>query len=103
MEGSTRIALRVAPGAQRAKVVGRHGTAWKLRVTAPPEDGKANEAVVRLLAETLGVPRGDIAIVSGHGARDKVVSLTGLGAEEVEQRLEASIAYGAPDHGKDAA
>jgi uncharacterized protein len=102
VERSTRIALRVAPGAQRAKVVGRHGTAWKLRVTAPPEDGKANEAVVRLLAETLGVSRGDIAIVSGHAARDKVVSLTGLGAQEVEQRLEASIAYGA-HHGKDAA
>ena len=103
MDGSTRISLRVALGAQRAKVVGRHGTAWKLRVTAPPEDGKANEAVVRLLAEALGVSRGDIAIVSGHGARDKVVSLTGLGAEEVEQRLEASIAYRAHDHGKDAA
>ena len=103
MKGSTRIALRVAPGAQRAKVVGRHGSAWKLRVTAAPEDGKANEAVVRLLAETLGVPRSDVAIVSGHGARDKVVSLTGLGADEVEQRLEASIAYGSQDHGKDAA
>jgi uncharacterized protein (TIGR00251 family) len=103
VKGSTRIALRVAPGAQRAKVVGRHGSAWKLRVTAAPEDGKANEAVVRLLAETLGVPRSDVAIVSGHGARDKVVSLTGLGAAEVEQRLEASIAYGSQDHGKDAA
>jgi len=91
MDGSTRIALRVAPGAPHAKVVGRHGTAWKLRVTAPPEDGKANEAVLRLLAETLGLPRRHITIVSGHGARDKVVSLAGLRPDEVERRLNASL------------
>jgi uncharacterized protein (TIGR00251 family) len=102
VEGSTRISLRVAPGAQRAKLVGRHGSAWKLRVTAPPENGKANDAVVRLLAEALGVPTSDVSIVSGHGARDKVVSLRGLGAEEVEQRLDASIAYGSRNHGRDA-
>ena len=81
----------MAPGAQRAQVVGRHGTAWKLRVTAAPEDGKANEAVVRLLAETLGVSRRDVAIVSGHGARDKVVALAGLGPDEVERLLNASL------------
>ncbi len=91
MNGSTRIALRVAPGASQAKVVGRYGTAWKLRVTAPPEDGKANDAVVRLLAETLGLSKGDVAIVSGHGARDKVVSLAGLHPDEVERLLNASI------------
>jgi len=94
MEGSTRIALRVAPGSQRAKLVGRHGSAWKLRVTAAPEDGKANEAVVRLLAETLGVSRADVAIVSGHGTRDKVVSLAGLRPDEVERLLNASITSG---------
>ncbi len=91
MEGSTRIALRVAPGAARAKVVGRQGAVWKVRVTAPPEGGKANDAVVRLLADALDVPRRDVAIVSGHGARDKVVTLAGLGAAEIERRLEASI------------
>jgi uncharacterized protein len=91
VEGPTKIALRVAPGAQRAKVVGRHGSAWKVRVTAPPEDGKANDAVVRLLAEALNVPQADIAIVSGHGARDKLVALTGIGPDEIERRLTASI------------
>lgn len=91
MNGPTRIALRVAPGASHAKVVGRHGTAWKLRVTAPPEDGKANDAVVRLLAQTLGVPKGDVTIVSGLGTRDKVVSLAGLRPDEVERRLNASL------------
>ena len=91
MAAPTRIALRVAPGAAQAKVVGRHGDAWKVRVTAPPEDGKANEAVVRLLAETLGLPKSGVEIVSGHGARDKVVALTGLAADEIERRLAASI------------
>jgi uncharacterized protein (TIGR00251 family) len=91
VEGPTKIALRVAPGAARAKVVGRHGTAWKVRVVAAPEGGKANDAVVRLLADTLDVPRGDIAIVSGHGTRDKVVALTGIPAAEIERRLTASI------------
>jgi uncharacterized protein (TIGR00251 family) len=91
VDGSTRIALRVAPGAACAKVVGRHGAAWKVRVTAPPEDGKANDAVVRLLADALGVPSGDIAIVSGHGARDKLVALSGIGPDEIERRLTASI------------
>jgi uncharacterized protein (TIGR00251 family) len=91
VDGSTRIALRVAPGAPRAKVVGRHGAAWKVRVTARPEDGKANDAVVRLLAEALNLPQGDIAIVSGHGARDKLVALAGIGPDEIERRLTASI------------
>ena len=83
--------LRVAPGASRAQVVGRHGAAWKVRVTAPPEDGKANEAVVRLLAKTLHVPERDVEIVSGHGGRDKIVSLAGLSAAKIERLLGASI------------
>ena len=53
---STRVRLRVSPGAGRAQVVGRHGDAWKVRVTAAPEHGRANDAVLRLLAEVLAVP-----------------------------------------------
>ena len=68
-------------------MVGRHGAAWKVRVAAPPEGGRANEAVVRLLADALGLPRRDVAIVAGHGARDKVVTLIGIDAEELEARL----------------
>jgi uncharacterized protein (TIGR00251 family) len=88
MEASTtRLRLRVSPGARRAEVVGRHGEAWKLRVTAPPADGKANEAVLRLLAETLAVPRARVALVAGHGGRDKVVELTGIDPAETDRRL----------------
>ena len=85
---STRLQLRVSPGASRAGVVGRHGDAWKVRVAAPPEDGRANDAVVRLLAERLHVPRASVSVVSGHTSRDKVVELHGLDPREAERRLE---------------
>ena len=87
---STRVLLRVAPGAARAGVVGRHGDAWKVRVTAPPEDGRANDAVLRLLADTLAVPRNAVLLVSGHGSRDKIVELMGLEPLQIEQRLAAT-------------
>ena len=87
---STRVRLRVSPGAKSAEVVGRHGEAWKVRVAAPPEGGRANEAVVRLLAETLSLPRDAVTLVSGHGGRDKIVQLAGLDPTQIERRLSAA-------------
>jgi uncharacterized protein (TIGR00251 family) len=87
---STRVRLRVSPGANSAQVVGRHGEAWKVRVAAPPEGGRANEAVVRLLAETLSLPRDAVTLVSGHGARDKIVELAGLDPTQIERRLSSA-------------
>lgn len=84
---ATRLRLRVVPGASRSQIVGRHGDAWKVRVAAPPERGAANEAVVRLLAEALSVPRGRISVVSGQVARDKIVELKGFEPAEIESRL----------------
>ena len=84
---STRLRVRVSPGAARAEIVGRHGDAWKVRVTAAPERGRANEAVLRLLAETLAMPRDAVTLVSGHGGREKVVELTGVGPALIERRL----------------
>lgn len=86
MDASIRLHLRVSPGAAQASSVGRHGPAWKLRVSPPPEDGRANEAVIGL-ASTLGVRRGDVAIIAGHSGRDKVVTLAGLDLREIERRL----------------
>jgi uncharacterized protein YggU (UPF0235/DUF167 family) len=77
----------VAPGSARSEVVGRHGTGWKLRVSAPPVDGRANEAVERLLADALALPARDVGVVSGHGARDKTVALAGIEPAEAERRL----------------
>ena len=84
---TTRLTLRVSPGATRPGIVGRHGAGWKVRVAAAPEDGKANAAVIRLLADTVGVPARDVAIVTGHASRDKTVELTGIGERETERRL----------------
>ena len=84
---TTRLSLRVSPGASQPRVVGRYGTGWKVRVTAPPEDGKANAAVIRLLAEALGVSARAVEIVSGHASRDKTVALAGIDPDETERRL----------------
>jgi uncharacterized protein (TIGR00251 family) len=82
-----RLNLRVSPGAGRSAVVGRHGDAWKLRVAAAPERGRANASVVSLLATSLEIGRPDVRIVSGAVSRDKVVEIVGLTLEEAEQRL----------------
>jgi uncharacterized protein (TIGR00251 family) len=89
---STRVRIRVSPGARRGGVAGRVGEVWKLRVTAPAEGGRANDAVVRLLADTVDVPRRQVALVSGHTAREKVVELEGVEAAEVERRLAGASA-----------
>jgi uncharacterized protein len=86
---TTRLRLRVSPGASRSEVVGPHGEAWKVRVTAPPESGKANEAVRDLLATALGVPRADTEIVAGAASRDKVLAVRGLTENEIQERLGA--------------
>jgi uncharacterized protein len=92
MTASTRIALRVSPGGSQARVVGRHGGAWKVRVTAAPEDGKANAAVIRLLATSLDLPERDVTLVAGHSGRAKVVELNGIDAVETERRLDLAAA-----------
>jgi hypothetical protein len=88
MEPSTRLRLRVSPGSRRSEIVGRYGDGWKVRVAAPPEGGRANDAVIELLSKRLGIPRRSISIVSGHGAREKVVEMAGIDRSESERRLE---------------
>lgn len=75
------------PGSGKPGVVGRYGEGWKLRVTAPPERGKANEATLELLAGALGLAATNLRLVSGHGSRDKTVEVSGLTTDEAERRL----------------
>lgn len=86
----TSLRLRVVPGANRPGIVGRHGDAWKVRVGAPPEGGRANDAVLDLLARTLDVSRRDLHLTTGAAARDKVVVLDGVSGEDANARLEAA-------------
>jgi uncharacterized protein len=67
--------------------VGRYGDAWKVRVTEAAERGRANDAVLELIAESLSVPRRDVELVSGHSGRDKVVELHGIAEDEAVRRL----------------
>lgn len=78
-----RIELKVIPGAKQSTIVGWHGQRLKIRVAAPPEKGKANAAVVALLAEALNIPKSDVRIVSGHSSSQKSVDIHGLSEEEL--------------------
>jgi uncharacterized protein (TIGR00251 family) len=86
-----RIELTVSPGAARSELVGRHGDGWRARVAAPPERGRANRALVDLLADALGVPRDRVAVVAGLSGRRKVVEVAGLDSAELDRRLEAAL------------
>ena len=86
----TSLRLRVVPGANRPGIVGRHGEAWKVRVSAPPEGGRANDAVLDLLARTLDVARRDIQLTTGASSRDKVVVLEGMTDDVAETLLSAA-------------
>ena len=86
--------MRVSPSAGKAGVVGRQGDVWRIRVTPAPERGRATEAALRLLAETLSVPRRNLSLVSGHASRDKLVSVAGLTSSEIEHRLASGTADG---------
>jgi hypothetical protein len=77
-----RFTVKVHPRARRSAVAGRLGDAWKLDLTAPPVEGKANEECVRLLAEVVGVPRARVRIVTGLTSRTKVVEIEGVTEEE---------------------
>jgi uncharacterized protein YggU (UPF0235/DUF167 family) len=80
----------VHPRARRERIAGAVGDALKLEVTAAPERGAANEAVERLLADVLHVPRSAVSVVSGHASRAKKVEVAGLSAREAAARIPGS-------------
>jgi len=86
-----RITVKVHPRAKRSAVTGRVGDAWKVALAAPPVDGKANDECVRFLAETAGVSRSRVRIVSGASARLKVVEIEGMAQEVLKETLDGAI------------
>ena len=94
VDPSIRLHLRVAPGAGRSTVVGRYGRGWKVRVAPPAERGKANAELIRFLADTLTIPRDQVAVVGGSAGRDKVVALGGLTEDEAGRRLDLAATDG---------
>lgn len=89
MPPSCRLRLRVVPGARSNSIVGREGDVWKVRVAVPAERGRANAALIAILAEALGVPKSAVTLVVGGGTRDKVIEVQGLSADQAERLLTA--------------
>ena len=81
------LKVRVQPKASHNQVEGYRGDTLRLRVTAPPEAGKANLAVVSLLAERLGIAKSNVRIIRGQASRDKVVLIESLTPEAVRRSL----------------
>jgi uncharacterized protein len=81
------IRVRVQPKASRDEILGLREDTWRVRVTAPPEGGRANQAVIALLAGALDIPRSRVSIERGHASRDKLVRVESLALEEVQRRL----------------
>ena len=85
-DGAT-LAVKVRPRAKKNAITGEVGDALKLALTAPPVEGKANEACIAFFAKLLKVPRSSVTIAAGQTSRHKVISVAGLSAEEVRQYL----------------
>jgi uncharacterized protein (TIGR00251 family) len=84
-----RLTLRVQPRSGKNEIAGERAGALLVRVTAPPVDGKANEAVRRLIAKRLRVPAGRVSIVRGESSRDKLLEVEGIGDDELRRALSA--------------
>jgi len=82
------FAVKVHPRARKNQITGTVGEALKLALTAPPVEGKANEAVIEFFAEFFDIPRSSVTIASGQTSRSKVVRIPGISAETVRRRLE---------------
>ncbi|MBW3667769.1 MAG: DUF167 domain-containing protein [Actinobacteria bacterium] len=93
--GDVVLRLHVQPGAGRTAVAGKHGDALKVRVAAPPEGGRANEAVIALVAETLGVAKDAVSLTSGESSRSKRVKISGVDADDATRLLHEALAAGA--------
>lgn len=90
-EGSL-LAVRAQPGARKNAVLGEHGGALKVAVTAPPEDGRANEALTELLREWLGLKRSQVELAGGATNRNKQFLIRGLSPGELTARVAAKLA-----------
>ena len=84
-EASVTLSVRVVPRAKRNQIDGWHGDALKIRLNAPPVDGKANAALIAFLAETFGVKRSNIEILTGASARTKMIRVRGVTVDQLKR------------------
>lgn len=82
-----RLTLKIRAGASRTEFKGKHGDALKLHVAAPPVDGKANEAILRFIAEIAGVPKAAVRILSGLTGTTKIVEVDGIDSAGLQRAI----------------
>jgi len=85
-DGAT-FTVKVHPRGRKNAITGEVGDALKVSLTAPPVEGRANEACIEFFAEVLNVPRSSVSIAAGQSSRNKVIRVAGVSAEEVRRRL----------------
>jgi uncharacterized protein YggU (UPF0235/DUF167 family) len=93
---AARLAVKVVPGSSREGIAGWLGESLRVRVSAPPERGRANTAVEQLIAGALGLARGSVRVVAGGASPRKIVEVSGLAPAELQRRLAAVTAVVAP-------
>ncbi len=81
------FAVKVHPRARKSEITGELGDALKVSLTAPPIEGKANEACIEFFANLLKAPRASVTIAAGQSSRSKIIRVTGLTAQQVQDRL----------------
>ncbi len=89
-QGAT-FQVKVHPRARKNAIAGEVGDALKLSLTAPPIEGRANEACIEFVAELLNVPRSSVTIATGQSSRNKVIRVAGMTAAQVEERLRKTL------------
>ncbi len=99
-DDAVELAVHAQPGAGRTQVVGRHGDALKVRVAAPPERGRANEAVAALLVESFGLTTKQVTLVAGETSRSKRFRLDGVEPDAVAKRLDDLLDPARPDRSR---
>ena len=85
--GSVALSVRIQPRASKNEIVTLANGGLKIRLTAPPVNGAANEALVKFLADTLSIPKSHVEIVSGHMSREKIIRIHGVSGAEAERLL----------------
>jgi len=86
-DGGVVFTVRVVPRASKNEIVGFHGDALKVRLAAPPVEGRANEALIAFLAHRLGVRKSQVEIVAGATSRQKIIRVIGLSPQELREHL----------------
>lgn len=94
------LRVHVQPGTGRSAFVGKHGNAVKVRVAAPPVEGKANEALLALFVHELGLKAEQVTLLSGESSRSKRVKITGIEADDLRRLLDEAVAAGSAPPGR---